>query len=330
MRYYFAPMEGITTALYRNLHHRFFPGMDQYYTPFLSPARDHVFSKRDLQEILPEHQEGVPVVPQLLTKYPEDFIWAAGELAAMGYQEVNLNLGCPSGTVVAKGRGAGMLEDLEFLERFLDQIFSACPSLHISIKTRLGISSEDSFPKLLELYNRYPIWELTVHPRVQKDFYKHEIRWQAFAVPPLPVPWGDMEAAMEAHRLPLWALESQDPVRDFDMIAFTIGYEMSYSNVVNMLRLSQVPIYSRDRQGLRNLVFAGGVCAFNPEPLADFVDFFSLGEGEESTVEIVSLYQKAKREDWTKDRFLEAVSHIPGVYVMAPLDGRMILTFHEP
>ena len=89
MRYYFAPMEGITTALYRNLHHRFFPGMDQYYTPFLSPARDHVFSKRDLQEILPEHQEGVPVVPQLLTKYPEDFIWAAGELAAMGYQEVN-------------------------------------------------------------------------------------------------------------------------------------------------------------------------------------------------------------------------------------------------
>ena len=84
MRYYFAPMEGITTALYRNLHHRFFPGMDQYYTPFLSPARDHVFSKRDLQEILPEHQEGVPVVPQLLTKYPEDFIWAAGELAAPG------------------------------------------------------------------------------------------------------------------------------------------------------------------------------------------------------------------------------------------------------
>ncbi len=88
----------------------------------------------------------------------------------MGYQEVNLNLGCPSGTVVAKGRGAGMLEDLEFLERFLDQIFSACPSLHISIKTRLGISNEDSFPKLMELYNRYPIWELTVHPRVQKDF----------------------------------------------------------------------------------------------------------------------------------------------------------------
>ena len=120
---------------------------------------------------------------------------------------------------------------------------------------------------------------------------------------------------MEAHRLPLWALESQDPVRDFDMIAFTIGYEMSYSNVVNMLRLSQVPIYSRDRQGLRNLVFAGGVCAFNPEPLADFVDFFSLGEGRKARWKSSPLYQKAKREDWTKDRFLEAVSHIPGVYI---------------
>ena len=128
-------------------------------------------------------------------------------------------------------------------------------------------------------------------------------------------PWGDMEEAMKAHDLPLWALESQDPVKDFDMIAFTIGYEMSYSNVVNMLRLSQVPIYSRDRKELKNLVFAGGVCAYNPEPLADFVDFFSLGEGEEITVEIVSLYRKAKKEDWTKQRFLEAVSHISGVYV---------------
>ena len=132
MRYYFAPMEGITTALYRNLHHRFFPGMDQYYTPFLSPARDHVFSKRDLQEILPEHQEGVPVVPQLLTKYPEDFIWAAGELAAMGYQEVNLNLGCPSGTVAARGRGAGFLAMPDELDHFLEEIFENREQIEIS------------------------------------------------------------------------------------------------------------------------------------------------------------------------------------------------------
>ena len=128
-------------------------------------------------------------------------------------------------------------------------------------------------------------------------------------------PWGDMEEAMRRNQLPLWALESRKPVKDFDMIAFTIGYEMCYTNILNMLSLSGVPLRSADRQGLKNIVFAGGVCAFNPEPLAPFVDFFSLGEGEDITVEIVSLYDKAKAESWTKEAFLEAVSHIPGVYV---------------
>ena len=128
-------------------------------------------------------------------------------------------------------------------------------------------------------------------------------------------PWGDMEQVMREKKLPLWALESQQPVKDFDMIAFTIGYEMAYSNILNMLDLAGVPLHSRDRQGLHNIVFAGGVCAFNPEPLAEFIDFFSLGEGEDITVEIVSLYDKAKAENWTKDQFLLEVSKIPGVYV---------------
>lgn len=128
-------------------------------------------------------------------------------------------------------------------------------------------------------------------------------------------PWADMEAAMRKHDLPLWALESQTPVKEFDMIAFSIGYEMSYSNILNMLRLAQVPLHAAEREGLKNIVFAGGVCTFNPEPLAEFVDFFSLGEGEESTPEIVGLYDKAKAEGWTKARFLQEVSKIPGVYV---------------
>ena len=128
-------------------------------------------------------------------------------------------------------------------------------------------------------------------------------------------PWGDMEEAMRKNQLSLWALESQDPVKDFDMIAFTIGYEMTYSNILNMLNLSGVPLHANDRHGLNNIVFAGGVCAFNPEPLADYIDFFSLGEGEEITVEIVSLYDKAKAEYWSKDQFLREVSKIPGVYV---------------
>ena len=128
-------------------------------------------------------------------------------------------------------------------------------------------------------------------------------------------PWGDMEDAMRQHNLPLWALESQSPVKDFDMIAFTIGYEMAYSNILNMLNLAGVPLRSKDRHELKNVVFVGGVCAFNPEPLADFIDFFSLGEGEDSTVEIVSLYDRAKAEGWSKDIFLHAVAKIPGVYV---------------
>ncbi len=128
-------------------------------------------------------------------------------------------------------------------------------------------------------------------------------------------PWADMEAAMRENDLPLWALESQDMVKDFDMIAFTIGYEMCYTNILNMLNLSGVPLRSSQRQGLKNIVFAGGVCAFNPEPLADFIDFFCLGEGEEITEEIVRLYDRAKAESWSKHAFLLEVSKISGVYV---------------
>ena len=128
-------------------------------------------------------------------------------------------------------------------------------------------------------------------------------------------PWGDMEEQMRKHNLPLWALESQDPVKDFDMIAITIGYEMCYTNILNMLSLAGVPLHAKDREGLHNIVFAGGVCTFNPEPLAAFVDFFSLGEGEEITPEIISLYDRAKAEGWSKDAFLLEVSKIPGIYV---------------
>ena len=128
-------------------------------------------------------------------------------------------------------------------------------------------------------------------------------------------PWADMEQAMVQNGLPLWALESQRPVKDFDMLAFTIGYEMCYTNILNMLRLSGIPLHSKDRKGLENMVFAGGVCAYNPEPLADYIDFFALGEGEEVSVEIVNLYDRAKAGGWDKERFLCEVAKIPGVYV---------------
>lgn len=179
MRYDFAPLEGITGYIYRNLHHRFFPGVDQYYMPFLSPTMHHKFTGREFQDILPEHNRDIAVVPQILTKSAEDFCWAAGELAAMGYNEVNLNLGCPSGTVVAKGKGAGMLANLPALESFLDEIFEKS-AVKISVKTRLGKNDPEEFQAVLELFNRYPIHELIVHPRVQKDFYKHPVRLAFF------------------------------------------------------------------------------------------------------------------------------------------------------
>ena len=128
-------------------------------------------------------------------------------------------------------------------------------------------------------------------------------------------PWGDMEDEMRKAKLPLYALESHDPVKDFDMIAFSVGYEMSYTNILTMLDLAGVPLRASEREGLHNIVFAGGACTYNPEPLADFFDFFSLGEGEESTVEILECYRDAKRRGLSKAEFLENVSKIPGVYV---------------
>ena len=128
-------------------------------------------------------------------------------------------------------------------------------------------------------------------------------------------PWGDMEEKMRENAIPLYALESHAPVKAFDLIAFTIGYEMSYTNILNMLELSCVPLLAKDREGLENIVFAGGVCAVNPEPLADFIDFFSLGEGEDITKEIIECYRQAKKDGCSKHEFLLRVSKIPGVYV---------------
>lgn len=170
MRYYFAPLEGITDSIYRQLHHQFYPGVDRYYTPFLSPTVHRSLTPKEQREIPPADTLSYSLVPQLLTKNPEDFTWMAQQCAELGYSEVNLNLGCPSGTVTAKGKGSGMLRDPEFLDRFLNDIYTAAP-IDISIKTRIGYSSSDEFPRLLEIFNQYPIKELTIHPRVRSDFY---------------------------------------------------------------------------------------------------------------------------------------------------------------
>ena len=179
MRYYFAPMEGITDSIYRRLHHKYFPGVDAYYMPFLSPTVHRQLTNRESRELPYADTVGFRAVPQLLTKVSEDFLWAAQQCRDRGYDEVNLNLGCPSGTVVAKGKGSGMLRDLDTLDRFLDEIFATTP-LPISIKTRIGINESEEFPAILEVYNRYPIKELTIHPRVRKAFYKGSVDMDMF------------------------------------------------------------------------------------------------------------------------------------------------------
>ena len=180
-RFDFAPMEGVTDAAYRNLHHQMFGGVDRYWMPFWSPTQEHTITPRVRRDILPEYNGNTPVVPQILTKSAVDFLFAAGVLADHGYQEVNLNLGCPSGTVTAKGKGSGFLGRLPELEVFLDTIFAQCP-IKISIKTRMGVKSPEEFGSVLDLLTRYPMAELTVHPRITTDMYRHPVRPEGFTM----------------------------------------------------------------------------------------------------------------------------------------------------
>ena len=183
MNYYYAPMEGLTDSVYRREHHRFFGGVDRYYMPFFSPTIHRALTSREIRELPKAESEVFTAVPQVLTKDPGDFLWAAEVIRDLGYGEINLNIGCPSGTVVAKGKGSGMLRDLDELARFFDSVFPDFP-LPISVKTRIGLENPEEFVDILELYNQYPMQELIIHPRVQKQFYDGQVHreWFAYAV----------------------------------------------------------------------------------------------------------------------------------------------------
>ena len=181
MQYTFAPMEGITNHLYRNAHKDCFTPADRYFIPFVS-AKGKGFTGREKRDIAPENNQGMHVVPQVMSNDADSFMWVANELIARGYEEINLNLGCPSSTVISKGKGAGFLGRPEELERFLGEIFSRCPA-RISIKTRLGMKEPEEFERILDIYNRYPVSELIVHPRIREDLYRLPVRpeWFDFA-----------------------------------------------------------------------------------------------------------------------------------------------------
>jgi tRNA-dihydrouridine synthase len=167
----FAPMEGITSREFRETHAACFAGVERYWLPFLSPTSVHQLTPRQKRDLEPGPLGCGRLVPQVLTREPEDFLWAAQALGELGYGEVNLNLGCPSGTVVSKGRGAAMLRDPAALDRFLDAVFARTP-LPISLKTRVGLESPEEWEGLLPVLARYPVRELTLHPRTRRELYR--------------------------------------------------------------------------------------------------------------------------------------------------------------
>ena len=195
----FAPLEGITNQIYRQAHARLFPGIDRYYSPFITPTQGRRLTTRELTDVDPENNRGIRLVPQLLTNNADDFLWCAGKLKEMGYDEVNLNLGCPSGTVFTKGKGSGMLKDPENLRVFLSGIAEKCP-VKLSVKTRIGVSEPEEFSLLLEIFRSLPLCELIVHPRTREQLYKGNVHREAFAQAlsacPFPVSYnGDLFSA---------------------------------------------------------------------------------------------------------------------------------------
>ena len=208
MNYYAAPMEGLTDRIWRQVHQKWFGAADapiRYYAPFLSPPENRVLIPKKMAELAPEANAGTVVIPQLLARDGELAAWMIGEVRKLGYTEINLNFGCPSGTVTAKGKGAGMLRDPARLDAFLDAVFSAVEG-PVSVKTRIGVQKPEEFAALLDIYNRYPICELTIHPRVMKQLYRGEADRAAFAAAlpecRMPVCYnGDVTTPEELHTL---------------------------------------------------------------------------------------------------------------------------------
>ena len=213
MKIYFAPLEGITGYIFRNAYNEIYGHIDKYFAPFISPSANCPISPRERKDIDPVNNAGISLVPQILTCNSEHFIEGAKELQALGYSEINLNLGCPSGTVCAKGKGAGFLPETLALQRFLDDIYSYSESgnMKISIKTRLGYYNPDEFYDLVEIFNVFPVSELIVHPRIKPDLYKGEPRKEYYAY------------ALEHSKCPLVYNGNIFTPKDYDELSDTFG-----------------------------------------------------------------------------------------------------------
>lgn len=185
MQISFAPLEGVTTYIFRNAHQKLYGGVTDYYTPFLAVRQTRKWKTREHRDIDPKRNTNPHLIPQVLTNDPDGLLWAAKNLMEMGYHEVNLNLGCPSATVVKKHKGAGFLEDPDCLDRFFEDVFDGLSSpelagIHLSVKTRIGLTDPSEMKTLLPVFNRYPLQKLIIHPRTVKDFYTGPLHMDVF------------------------------------------------------------------------------------------------------------------------------------------------------
>lgn len=205
MKLYLAPLEGITTYTYRNTHFEMFGGCDGYFAPFITPTENEKVGTRVIRDILPDKNRGINLVPQILSNKAEAFLSFLPKIKELGYTSINLNFGCPSGTVVKKGRGAGFLKDVEGIDEFLCRIFEKT-EIPVSVKTRIGFRHAEEMERLMEVYNKYPISLLIIHPRTRENYYN--------GVP-------DMEAfkkAYDASKIPVCYNGNVFSVADFEKI----------------------------------------------------------------------------------------------------------------
>lgn len=179
MQFYLAPMEGLTGYIIRNAFHHHFDYIDTYFTPFIPAAKR--MSKKIIRDICPENNQGITLIPQVMSNRADEVLDLGHQLAVYGYDTLNINLGCPSGTVVNKKRGSGLLAYLDELDAFLYELYDKA-DMKISIKTRIGFYEEGEWPKILEIYKKYPIEELIIHPRVQRDLYRNSPRLDSYAL----------------------------------------------------------------------------------------------------------------------------------------------------
>ncbi len=265
MEIYMAPMEGITGYIYRKTYSRYFTGVDTYFTPFLAPAKGKPFRHRELADILPEHNAGIRVVPQILTNHAEGFLKAAKVLKDMGYEEVNINMGCPSATVVTKGKGAGMLSDTAKLRQFLEDIFAAC-EMKISVKTRLGMEFPEEFPDILDVLEAFPFHEIIIHPRTREDYYGNTIHTEMFAL------------AAERYKTHPECLCYNGDITDMESYARIQKQFPQISKMMIGRGIIGNPFLPEELVAKKNCFDAGRLLAFHDELFAGYIEA-GLGEG---------------------------------------------------